>query len=178
MPSPLEQAFGDQSDLLDQIKSHISRTNSSTLFNRIADYINTLTRHDPNFSNDRSNKKRKLDDDDTPAHNGASHPKVTTRKPDWQEAEAYYNVKEVSFSVPQRKKLTLELSPERSYSYDVSSTGKSRDIQTDPQGKGGIRAINPTSGEVEFGMSWRDVGVYFAPLVEKLPFCPSSDLYG
>lgn len=54
---------------------------------------------------------------------------------------------DVSFSVPQRKKLRLEW-------LDAPS--------------GGIRAANPTSGDLEFGVSWSDIDHIFAlPVPEK-----------
>jgi len=44
---------------------------------------------------------------------------------------------EASFSVPQRKKLLLQISPKTSE---------------------GIRALNPGTKEKEFGIPWRDIG--------------------
>jgi len=51
-------------------------------------------------------------------------------------------VKDISFSVPLRKKLTLE----------IVGGDKARGSA------GGIRAVNPSSGDVELGLAWSDIG--------------------
>ena len=54
-------------------------------------------------------------------------------KGDWPSVGAI----EVSFSVPQRKKLLLQISPKK------------------PEG---IRALNLTNKQREFGIPWKDIG--------------------
>lgn len=54
-------------------------------------------------------------------------------------------VADVSVSVPVRKKMRLEF---------MGDTGK---------GDGGIRAINASSGDIEAGLAWRDVGMWYCP---------------
>jgi hypothetical protein len=78
-------------------------------------------------------KKRKLDD--TAVANGSSA--------GWadQSIRADYNAPDISFSIPQRKKLRLEW-------IDSASADLAR---------GGIRAAD-ASGSVEFGVSWKDIG--------------------
>ena len=165
MSSPLEQAFIHQPELLGRIRHHISLTNSTELFDEIADYINAFTRHDRISSEDRLTKKRKFEEGALSASNGASSRQSSANKGDWEKAKAYFSVKEASFSVPQRKKLTLELSPERSDSCDAG------DAEMDAEGKGGVRAVNPTTGEVEFGVAWKDIGLYFVLIVYSSPLC-------
>lgn len=82
-------------------------------------------------------KKRKLDAP-VAAANGAGGGS-------WADASAQvsWRAPDVSFSIPQRKKLTVEI---------VSSP-------QGPQG-GGIRAVAGAGGNVEFGISWSDVGAF------------------
>lgn len=54
---------------------------------------------------------------------------------DWA-SDSHSVIKDISFSIPQRKKLTLEI-------------GKREDQ--------GLRARNPPTGEVEFVVSWKDI---------------------
>ena len=64
----------------------------------------------------------------------------------YYEAGSYSAIREISFSIPQRKKLTLEL-------------GKSNQ---------GLRAINPSTGEPEFQIRWSNVQhVICLPVPEK-----------
>ena len=169
MPSPLEQAFSECPDLLSQIQSHISRTGSEQLFDKIADHVNILKRHYSASSNERLNKKRKLDEGAASSINGLSDLRAPVNKGNWDTAEPWYIAKEISFSVPQRKKLTLELSSERPHVRGGKSIGNGQTIDAGAHDTGGIRAINPATGEVEFGLGWRDIGMY-CPLFGIHPF--------
>lgn len=91
---------------------------------------------------DCSKKKRKL--------NGATPPNgpcevgfpSSNRKDDgstsseWKKA---LQISDISFSVPQRKKLSLEIGASKSE---------------------GIRAVNPKTQAIEFSVSWRDIGEF------------------
>lgn len=57
----------------------------------------------------------------------------------WRTANASFVAKEISFSVPVRKKLTLEV---------IEGV------------EGGMRGVNTTSGDMEVGMAWKDVGEF------------------
>lgn len=61
-----------------------------------------------------------------------------------QSQRADHVVGDVSFSIPQRKKLRLEW------------VGSSKD----DLGKGGLRAVG-AGGEIEFGCGWGDIGMFF-----------------
>src|SRR5436305_14404406 len=106
------------------------------LFNLIAQYIIDLKTSSP--ENAPATKKRRIDDlsmrqlsNNNGSDGGAGtikgEPNTTTDGP------ALLAVGEISFSVPQRKKLTLEF-----FGW-------------------GIRAVNPGSGMVEFGVRYGDI---------------------
>ena len=81
-------------------------------------------------------KKRKLDKDN----------ESTAQDRDFSHAGSYSTVKELSFTIPQRKKLTLELG----------------------EATAGLRARHPTTNAVEFGVKWSQVQhVVCLPLPEK-----------
>jgi hypothetical protein len=86
-------------------------------------------------------KKRKLEE--TVAANGSAA--------GWADrsVRADFTAPDISFSVPQRKKLRLE--------WVASSSG-------DPQ-KGGIRAVD-AGGDIEFGVAWKDIGMFM-----RFPLC-------
>ena len=63
---------------------------------------------------------------------GAGHDAATLNAP-WSSK----TFEGISFSVPQRKKLSLEISPNLSE---------------------GIRAVNPSTQETEFGIPWKEIG--------------------
>ncbi|KAI9652746.1 MAG: hypothetical protein M1821_007820 [Bathelium mastoideum] len=157
MPSELEQAFSERPDLLGRIIDHISRTTSSGLFDEIAIHINTLKRRGATPSDEHPNKKRKIDDTVASTRNGVSNSYARVMEERGVRAGAYYTVKEVSFSVPQRKKLTLELSAESPDHHGLSHSDKKGYTQTEVLRTGEIRAVNPTSEEVEFGVGWQEI---------------------
>ena len=83
-------------------------------------------------------KRRKLNGNDSrESENGlpnrSNGTKSETMEADWPLIPAI----ETSFSVPQRKKLLLQVSRDRSK---------------------GIRALNPGNRQVEFGLPWKDIG--------------------
>jgi hypothetical protein len=84
-------------------------------------------------------KKRKLDDTAVANSSAAG----------WadQSIRADYTAPDISFSIPQRKKLRLEW-------IDSASSDLA---------KGGIRAAD-ASGSVEFGVSWKDIGRWPKPV--------------
>lgn len=106
------------------------------LFGDIAQHIISLQQASNGGSVDPPSKKRKLEN----GHNG-----TTTTDNGWKTAR-YSTIKEVSFTIPQRKKLSLEIG----------------------DSKAGIRARNPATDEVEFAVSWEDMQhVVCLPVPEK-----------
>jgi hypothetical protein len=85
-------------------------------------------------------QKRKLEDNSSDI-NGASHPSPSEWKP------GYYTVPDMSFLVAQRK-----------------THPRSKPVTDE-----GLRAKNPTTGTVEFGIEWRDVQhAVCLPMPEKV----------
>jgi len=86
-------------------------------------------------------KKRKLDEANSNGTNGTA---AANAGESWTQrgAKAAQSVPDVSFSVPQRKKLKLEW----------LAAGKE-------PAAGGIRAVAPSDGSVEFGIAWDDIGM-------------------
>ena len=105
------------------------------LFRDVSQYIITL-RSDPILKEDQPSKKRKLD--------GGVNGRGPTNGP-WK-AGTYSTIRELSFTVPQRKKLSLEIGDKTT----------------------GLRARNPTTEDVEFGVQWQDVAqIVCLPMPEK-----------
>ena len=71
---------------------------------------------------------------------------------DW-ETGSHKTIKELSFSIPQRKKFTLEIGDRKTQ---------------------GLRAKNPTTGDVEFAVNWNDLGT--TSYLKLLRFFPQSVL--
>ncbi|KAK3081046.1 hypothetical protein LTS18_010752, partial [Coniosporium uncinatum] len=95
-------------------------------------------------------KKRKLDEANSNGTNGTA---AAVAGESWTQrgAKAAQSVPDVSFSVPQRKKLKLEW----------LAAGKE-------PAAGGIRAVAPSDGNVEFGITWDDIDQIFClPVPEK-----------
>ncbi|KAK4694661.1 hypothetical protein P7C71_g2958, partial [Lecanoromycetidae sp. Uapishka_2] len=130
-----EEAFAQRPDLQKRVTDAISRApDLNGLFGDIAHYINNLqasTQSSAGKNGEQPSKKRKLEH--RPLESG------------WDK-ETYTTVKDVSLSIPQRKKLTLEL-------------GQSQ--------KTGIRVVNPT-GEIEIAVLWSSIhDVVCLPVPEK-----------
>lgn len=105
------------------------------LFVDVSRYIITL-RGISSSEADQPSKKRKLDK----GVNGTEN-----RSGVWKHG-SYSTIRELSFTIPQRKKLSL----------DVGNATT------------GLRATNPTTNEVEFGVNWRDVSqIICVPVPEK-----------
>jgi len=87
-------------------------------------------------------KKRKFEDGGTTKESSSEG---------WagQSVRADHTIPDISFSIPQRKKLRLEW---------VESS--SSDLE-----KGGIRGAD-AAGNIEFGMSWKDIGMH-CPLLQQ-----------
>ena len=78
-------------------------------------------------------KKRKLDDSVTKCNTYLNGEGNSSLEGDWESAP----FKGISFSVPQRKKLSLQISTKRNE---------------------GIRALNPSTNQKEFGIPWGEIG--------------------
>lgn len=106
------------------------------LFSDIALYILNVKPPNKNPDRDNPSKKRKLDN----GHNGMAE--VTSS---WDTA-SYSTIKELSFTIPQRKKLHLDIG-------DAAA---------------GLRCRNPTTNEVECTIRWGDIQhVACLPVPEK-----------
>ncbi|KAI9766286.1 MAG: hypothetical protein M1835_007216, partial [Candelina submexicana] len=149
----IDKAFSERPDLKKRVWDAISQTPQHTdLFTGIAEYTIELKRGNsavatlnPKVKDDGpASKKRRLDaqnGDGGIGHDAASEP--------WREGSDYYAMGDIAFTVPQRKKLSLELG---------NSTAT----------EGGLRARNPSSGELEFGIAWEDIEhAVCLPLPEK-----------
>lgn len=108
------------------------------LFKDVAEYIKELTASsEPQFEIPAT-KKRKLNGADASEHQIGNFDQKNAGKGGEMDAPwPSVPMPDVSFSVPQRKKLLLQISPQPSL---------------------GIRALNPTTKEKEFGVCWRDIG--------------------
>lgn len=145
-----------------------------TLFSDIGSFICELKRRNPNSSSSENdsepaNKKRKIEDEakqqlQVPTRTAISA--ATNANGTKSAANAWSNVsiqpawkaQDVSFSIPQRKKLHMEI------------------IKDGPKGaSGGIRGVNTTSGAVEFGVSWKDVGMSIRYVVFFQHICCHHD---
>ena len=115
------------------------------LFNDIAEYILTLNpslkssaskkrAHDED-NNSSERKKIKTEDDGATPRTGSTSIAWTT------DGETSFQAADISFAVPVRKKLRLEL------------VGTAEDGSN-----GGIRGVNPATGQFEVGMSYSDIG--------------------
>ena len=121
----------------------------SILFRDISSYIlnapncqSTLVNGEP------ATKKRKVENSERELNGAAGRSTAGT----WVDAtvRASWQSQDTSFSVPQRKKLTLEMVK-----------------RGDGCKEGGIRGINPATGAVEFGVGWKNIGESTAVLLSK-----------
>lgn len=121
-------------DIPDSISSRIAvakrqHPELADLFHDITTYISTLTGSTQTNGHGPSSKKRKLEDEPSTA-------------------ETYDSIADVSFSIPQRKKLKLEISRNRE--------------------TGAIRGTSAATGETEFGIRYNDVDYCIClPVPEK-----------
>ena len=121
----------------------------SILFRDISSYIlsapscqSTLVNGEP------ATKKRKVENGERELNGAAGRSTAGA----WVDAavRASWQGRDTSFSVPQRKKLTLEMVK-----------------RGDGCKEGGIRGINPATGAVEFGVGWKNIGEFTAVLLSK-----------
>ncbi|KAF1358382.1 Rtt106-domain-containing protein [Lizonia empirigonia] len=145
-PQEIDTAFAGSHELRKRVHAAIDQNPSqSTLFRDISTYILNQTSQPPS---EPTTKKRKLEESNG-AQNGTST--TTTATTDGgslnsTSTKAFKSYAGVSFSIPQRKKFTLELLDKKD---------------------GGIRAIGAT-GNVEFALAWKDVDqVFCLPVPEK-----------
>ncbi|KAF2275259.1 Rtt106-domain-containing protein [Westerdykella ornata] len=138
----IDLAFAANNELRKRVRAAIDENPAqTTLFQEISIYILNRTSQG---AEEPATKKRKLED-----NNGVSNGATGAGLGGLSSAviKAWKAYPAVSFSIPQRKKLTLEL-----------VAGK-RD--------GGIRGIGP-DGSVEFGIAWKDIDQIFClPVPEK-----------
>lgn len=142
----IREAFGKAPELEDGILAAIRGDHKlGALFDGIACYtvsqqrlIEELTKKPSTATDSTENlsKKRKLDNGD----------ESTAQDRDFWHSGSYSTVKDVSFTIPQRKKLTLELG-------DAAA---------------GLRARHSTTNTVEFGVKWSQIQhVVCLPMPEK-----------
>ncbi|KAI9715961.1 MAG: hypothetical protein M1812_005595 [Candelaria pacifica] len=153
--SLIDKAYSERPELKKRVWDAISKTPQYTdLFIDIAEYTtelktrrNTVAAVNSRVKDEGTpvSKKRRLEDsngDDIIGLNGNSQA--------WRNGEIDITIQDVSFTIPQRKKLTLELTT-------VEADG------------GGLQARNPVSGELEFGIAWKHVEhVICLPVPEKV----------
>ncbi|PSN64137.1 Rtt106-domain-containing protein [Corynespora cassiicola Philippines] len=137
-PKEIDAAFAGNHELRKRVHAAIDQSPAqSTLFRDISTYILNQSSQP---STEPASKKRKLEDSNGVQNGGASN--LTSGA-----VKAWRSYPGVSFSIPQRKKFTLELVADK------------RD--------GGIRAVG-ADGKVEFGIPWKDVDQIFClPVPEK-----------
>ncbi|KAF2642387.1 Rtt106-domain-containing protein [Massarina eburnea CBS 473.64] len=137
-PKEVDLAFAANHELRKRVHAAIDQNpTQSTLFRDISTYIMNQTSQQ---TSEPASKKRKVEDSNG-AQNGAAAALASTAVKAWRSYPG------TSFSIPQRKKFTLEL--------------------VENKKDGGIRAIG-ADGSVEFGIPWRDVDqVFCLPVPEK-----------
>lgn len=101
------------------------------MFVDLAEFFDAQSRQTAEANGDvHTSKKRKLE-----ASQGNDAHRMVAIHQDWK-SNTFNSIKDVSFLIPLRKKLTLEI-------------GNLKDQ--------GVRARNPSSGDVEFGVSYKDI---------------------
>ncbi|KAI9801294.1 MAG: hypothetical protein M1833_002864 [Piccolia ochrophora] len=149
--SVIDHAFSDQPEIRRGIVQAAAQTPQyETLFVSISEYVTSLKRapHPPSDGQEASpSKKRRLDNGPAQSINGAT---IVVKQENGvgaavkSDTQAILTLNDVSFSVPQRKKLTL--------------------VFTDD----GLRANVPATGEALFGVAWKDIDhAVVVPVPEK-----------
>lgn len=145
-PQEIDGAFAGNHELRKRVHAAIDQNPSqSTLFRDISTYIIGQT---PQSLAEPTTKKRKLEESNGTQNGTAATASASAAGGNLTSTstKAFKSYTGVSFSIPQRKKFTLEL--------------------VDKKG-GGIRAIGAT-GNVEFTLAWSDVDqVFCLPVPEK-----------
>ena len=104
------------------------------LFHEVAAYILELKTARSGIEEEPATKKRKLNEElQVNGKTSKAGNDATILNESWS-GQVFEGI---SFSVPQRKKLFLEISSKRSE---------------------GIRALNPSTKETEFGIPWKEIG--------------------
>ncbi|KAI9652672.1 MAG: hypothetical protein M1831_006659 [Alyxoria varia] len=129
--------------LVSDLYSDVSR-----LENLLQSQENTIKNLQASLSEATNPGKRKVTET-TPAA-GENGKRLKTEHAQWTNVKVVCSAKDVSCSVPVRKKLNLEF------------------VQGDSREAGGIRALNPASGDTEYALGWDEVEqVVLAPVPEK-----------
>ncbi|KAF1976053.1 Rtt106-domain-containing protein [Bimuria novae-zelandiae CBS 107.79] len=138
-PHEIDVAFEGNHELRKRVHAAIDQNSKqSTLFRDISTYILNQTSQ---TTTEPVSKKRKLEDSNGTQNSAAAPSSLTSSA-----TKAWRQYPGVSFSIPQRKKFTLELVDRKD---------------------GGIRAVG-ADGSVEFAVAWRDVDqVFCLPVPEK-----------
>ncbi|KAI9854980.1 MAG: hypothetical protein M1824_006489 [Vezdaea acicularis] len=138
----IDSAFRQDPTLLKAVLDAIAQTpQQAPLFNSISRHV--LNVSSSSFSeNGPAAKKRRLD---VPSGNDLAH-RPSTEIPKWRDPQEHADtvIPDLSFSIPQRKKLTLEFTDN------------------------GVRAKNPSTQGIEFGVSWGDIEhIALVPVPDK-----------
>ncbi|KAF9693704.1 hypothetical protein EKO04_008260 [Ascochyta lentis] len=147
-PQEIDAAFASNHELRKRVHAAIDQNPSqNTLFRDISAYILSQASQPPS---EPVTKKRKLEEGNGAQNGTAATAPTTTAAVGGNltsaSTKAFKSYSGVSFSIPQRKKFTLELVDRKD---------------------GGIRAVGAT-GNVEFTLAWRDVDqVFCLPVPEK-----------
>ncbi|KAH7094387.1 hypothetical protein FB567DRAFT_510085 [Paraphoma chrysanthemicola] len=139
-PSEIDTAFASNHELRKRVHAAIDENPTQTsLFRDISTFILNQTSQPPA---EPAAKKRKLEDSNGAKNGGPTSGGSLVSA----STKAWRTYPGVSFSIPQRKKFTLELVDKK---------------------EGGIRAVGAT-GNVEFSIAWKDVDqVFCLPVPEK-----------
>ena len=126
----IDIAFAERPHIAKRIREVVEGSPTyGVLFRDIAQYIQELRPSRISNGGDRAAKRRKLVTDDR-----------------W-ETGSYHTVKEISFSIPQRKKFNLEIG---------EAMGQ------------GIRARNPSTSDIECDIAWNDIeNIVCVPVPDK-----------
>ncbi|KAF2998195.1 hypothetical protein E8E13_004458 [Curvularia kusanoi] len=145
-PQEIDAAFASNHELRKRVHAAIDENPSqSTLFRDISTFILSQTPQPPV---EATTKKRKLEESSGPQNGSTATAPVSAAGGSLTSTstKAFKSYNGVSFSIPQRKKFTLELLDKKD---------------------GGIRAIG-AAGNVEFALAWKDVDqVFCLPVPEK-----------
>ncbi|KAH6639428.1 hypothetical protein C7974DRAFT_304418 [Boeremia exigua] len=145
-PQEIDTAFAGNHELRKRVHAAIDQNPSQrTLFRDISTFILNQALSP---TAEPTTKKRRLDDSNGAPNVGKAAAPASTAASDLASAsrKAFKSYAGVSFSMPQRKKFTLELIDKKD---------------------GGIRAIGAT-GTTEFALAWKDVDqVFCLPVPEK-----------
>ncbi|KAI9831429.1 MAG: hypothetical protein M1819_005028 [Sarea resinae] len=158
----IERAFDERPKLKKRIYDAIREVpKHADLFHEIAEYTYSLRADE---SNEPAAKKRKHNDNADASNLATNGSAASAAQTGWRVGKSCFTAREISFSVPARKKFTLEMTAAKA---------------------GGIRAVNPTTDALEFGIAWGDIAhVVCLPVPEKAQraynFCvfPSSHTNG